>query len=60
MCAVTIADRFAGDDLLQAGPVLCVLIGAADISTGAWTALIQIAADALGSPMEAVWLGSMR
>jgi hypothetical protein len=54
VCAVTIADRFAGDNLLQAGPVLCVLIGAAD--TGAWTALIQIAADALGCPMEAIRL----
>ena len=33
-----------------------VLIGAADIGTGTWTALTQIAADALGAPVEAVSL----
>jgi xanthine dehydrogenase YagR molybdenum-binding subunit len=33
-----------------------VRIGAADIGTGAWTALTQIAADALGCPVEAVRL----
>jgi xanthine dehydrogenase YagR molybdenum-binding subunit len=33
-----------------------VLIGAADIGTGTWTALTQIAADALGAPVEAVEL----
>jgi xanthine dehydrogenase YagR molybdenum-binding subunit len=31
-----------------------VRIGAADIGTGAWTALTQIAADALGVPVESV------
>jgi xanthine dehydrogenase YagR molybdenum-binding subunit len=31
-----------------------VLIGAADIGTGTWTALTQIAADALGTSVEAV------
>jgi xanthine dehydrogenase YagR molybdenum-binding subunit len=31
-----------------------VRIGAADIGTGAWTALTQIAADALGVPIESV------
>ncbi|HZU91711.1 MAG TPA: molybdopterin cofactor-binding domain-containing protein, partial [Stellaceae bacterium] len=33
-----------------------VRIGAADIGTGTWTALTQIAADALGCPLEAVRL----
>ncbi|HZS83656.1 MAG TPA: xanthine dehydrogenase family protein molybdopterin-binding subunit [Stellaceae bacterium] len=33
-----------------------VRIGAADIGTGTWTALTQIAADALGCPIEAVRL----
>lgn len=33
-----------------------VLIGAADIGTGTWTALTQIAADALGCPVEAIHL----
>jgi xanthine dehydrogenase YagR molybdenum-binding subunit len=33
-----------------------VLIGAADIGTGTWTALTQIAADALGVPVEDVEL----
>lgn len=33
-----------------------VLIGAADIGTGAWTALTQIAADALEVPLECVHL----
>ncbi|HET8728501.1 MAG TPA: xanthine dehydrogenase family protein molybdopterin-binding subunit [Alphaproteobacteria bacterium] len=33
-----------------------VRIGAADIGTGTWTALTQIAADALGCPVEAVRL----
>jgi xanthine dehydrogenase YagR molybdenum-binding subunit len=33
-----------------------VLIGAADIGTGTWTALTQIAADALDAPVEAVEL----
>jgi xanthine dehydrogenase YagR molybdenum-binding subunit len=34
-----------------------VEIGAVDIGTGAWTVLTQIAADALGCPVEAVELG---
>jgi len=33
-----------------------VLIGAADMGTGTWTALTQIAADALGVPMDRVTL----
>jgi xanthine dehydrogenase YagR molybdenum-binding subunit len=33
-----------------------VRIGAADIGTGTWTALTQIAADALGCPVEAIRL----
>lgn len=33
-----------------------VLVGAADIGTGTWTVLAQIAADALGCPVEAVHL----
>jgi xanthine dehydrogenase YagR molybdenum-binding subunit len=33
-----------------------VRIGAADIGTGTWTALTQIAADALGCPVEAIHL----
>jgi xanthine dehydrogenase YagR molybdenum-binding subunit len=33
-----------------------VRIGAADIGTGTWTALSQIAADALGCPLEAIHL----
>ncbi|HEY1261369.1 MAG TPA: xanthine dehydrogenase family protein molybdopterin-binding subunit [Stellaceae bacterium] len=33
-----------------------VRIGAADIGTGSWTALTQIAADALGCPVEAIQL----
>ena len=33
-----------------------VRIGAADLGTGTWTALTQIAADALGCPVEAVGL----
>jgi xanthine dehydrogenase YagR molybdenum-binding subunit len=33
-----------------------VLIGASDIGTGAWTVLTQIAADALGQPVERVHL----
>lgn len=41
--------RFTGERYL-------VRIGAADIGTGAWTALTQIAADALGCSMDAVQL----
>lgn len=34
--------------------VYVVSLGAADIGTGAWTALTQVAADALGAPLERV------
>ncbi|HET9840715.1 MAG TPA: xanthine dehydrogenase family protein molybdopterin-binding subunit [Nocardioides sp.] len=34
-----------------------VTIGAVDIGTGAWTVLTQIAADALGCPIDAIELG---
>jgi xanthine dehydrogenase YagR molybdenum-binding subunit len=34
-----------------------VTIGAVDLGTGAWTVLTQIAADALGCPIEAIELG---
>jgi xanthine dehydrogenase YagR molybdenum-binding subunit len=44
------AIRYLGNDRYQ------VRIGAADIGTGTWTALTQIAADALGCPVAAVAL----
>jgi xanthine dehydrogenase YagR molybdenum-binding subunit len=40
----------------EGGERYSVLIGAADIGTGSWTVLAQIAADALGCPVEAVRL----
>jgi xanthine dehydrogenase YagR molybdenum-binding subunit len=39
---------------LGAGGVYTVQIGAADLGTGTWTTLTQIAADALGVPFESV------
>ncbi len=50
----------AGDDTGTAGAApegrYTVQIGAADIGTGTWTTLTQIAADALGCPVETVRL----
>jgi xanthine dehydrogenase YagR molybdenum-binding subunit len=40
----------------EGGGCYALLIGAADIGTGTWTVLAQIAADALGCPLEAVRL----
>ena len=40
----------------EGGGRYAVLVGAADIGTGTWTVLAQIAADALGCPVEAVRL----
>lgn len=40
----------------EGGGRYAVLIGAVDIGTGSWTVLAQIAADALGCPVEAVRL----
>jgi CO/xanthine dehydrogenase Mo-binding subunit len=48
--------RLPGSAAIRALPSggYTVSLGAADIGTGAWTALTQIAADALGVPIEDV------